>query len=118
MGLRQRHDGERADRLIFLALLLSWSAVTLDCQGGPEPFVTYLVDILEIRVVGQQFNADTGGWDPVYSKTRETDVGGRLSYAVSEPAIGEVIGWDGYPDEPPVIVAVDPFGNRSDETCN
>lgn len=104
--------------MIVLAALVTWLAVNQDCHGGPEPIVTYLVDALEIRVVGYQFNGDTHGWDPIYSKSMETDVGGRLEYAVSEPSVGEVIGWDGYPDEPPVIVAVDAFGNRSDETCN
>lgn len=92
--------------------------MTQDCQGAPEPFVTYLVDVLQIRIIGQTFNAETQGWDPVYGKTWETNVGAQLELAVSEPAVGEVIGWDGYPDDPPTIIAVDGFGNRSDDPCN
>lgn len=97
--------------MIALALLLSWSAVTLDCAGRPELAVTYVVPA---AIGAMTFVAwcplDLDGnaqrcavWTDVSVQTAG------LSVTLPDPAVGEVLLWK----DP---VTEDAAGNRSDQT--
>lgn len=101
--------------LIFLALLLSWSAVTLDCQGGPEPFVSYLVVSLDVRVAGRHLGPD-GNVVPDYDRRLDLYCTEGLSLEVPdprEPGRDELV----YLSEPIACDRGGCTGNHSDDPC-
>lgn len=106
---------EWAGGLILLALLLSWSAVTLDCQGGQEPRISYLVVSLDVRVPGRHLTPE-GILVPDYDRRLDFYCTDDLSITVPdlrEPGVDEMV----YLSEPIACDRGGCTGNRSDDPC-
>lgn len=85
---------------------LTWSAVTVDCDGGPEVVAYYLVRTYHVHQVGEEPGPD-GAPSPIYSRTMIETATTDTRFPLEDPAPGDGIAWW----DP---IAVDLAGNRSD----
>ena len=93
-------------------MILSWTAVTVDCRGGAETAIVYSVRKSQIRIVGYGVNLD-GSPAPLYAVDpwieNLTTVNTQVAIPIADPPVGEAVLLD--------AEATDAAGNVSSDAC-